>query len=329
MTQERTPPLADVLAHGGWALLDPRPTAAAHPDTFEMPTAAELAAVRPGHQVRALFAVADLADEVRDGLAPYGPDGRPQLVVEVERMWSTVLSTAASDRRHGAVPAREPADVVPQPAAARRPVLDLPVSHLIATDTRWENDLDQLVGLPGSDLTPEQLVEPVRPEQRPSIHPDQLQVCEANGLRPHRPWLFSRCLLARDLATADGPVVGGRFEPVPDRGDNGWVVWAGYPDLDTAQREAGFDVVVPPGGARPAARGVALPRAPARMGLHPRAGARGVPHRRRRLTVRPGRLAAPGRDRGCLDHRGSVPGEATGRRRARPGRRTPPGRRRP
>ncbi len=70
MTQERTPPLAEVLARGGWALLDPRPTAAAHPDTFEMPTAAELAAVRPGHQVRAMFAVADLADEVRDGLAP-------------------------------------------------------------------------------------------------------------------------------------------------------------------------------------------------------------------------------------------------------------------
>ncbi len=56
MTQERTPPLAEVLARGGWALLDPRPTAAAHPDTFEMPTAAELAALRPGHQVRAMFA---------------------------------------------------------------------------------------------------------------------------------------------------------------------------------------------------------------------------------------------------------------------------------
>ena len=189
-----------------------------------------------------MFAVADLADEVRDGIAPYGPDGRPQLVVEVERMWSTVLSAAPGP--DGSLPCR--LGNLPMSSHSRLlpgAVLDLPLTDLIATDTRWENDLEQLLDLPGSALTPEQLTAAVRPDDRPSIHPDQLQVCDAHGLRPHRPWLFSRCLLARDLATAEGPVIGGRFEPVPDRGDNGWVVWSGYPDLETAQREAGFDVV--------------------------------------------------------------------------------------
>ncbi len=240
MTGERTPPVAQVLARGGWSLLDPRPTATEHPDTFEMPTAAELAAVRPGHQVRALFAVADLADEVRDGRPPWAADGRPNLVVEVERMWSTVLDGDGTRLRCrlGNQPVSTHSRLLPGA------VLDMPVTHLIATDTRWTNDLDQLLGLPGSRLTTAQLLAPVGPDHRPAIHPEQLEVCDAQGLRPHRPWLFSRCLAARDLAEHPGPVLGGRFPPRPDRGDNGWVVWAGHPDLETAQRVSGFDVVL-------------------------------------------------------------------------------------
>ena len=42
MSDHAAPSLDAVLAHGGWLLIDPRPVAAAHPDTFEMPTPEEL-----------------------------------------------------------------------------------------------------------------------------------------------------------------------------------------------------------------------------------------------------------------------------------------------
>ena len=83
--------LTEVLDHGGWLLIDPRPVAAEHPDTFELPSGDDLGALGPGSGIKAMLRCADLADPVRDGLAAYGPDGRPQLALVTERMWLLVL----------------------------------------------------------------------------------------------------------------------------------------------------------------------------------------------------------------------------------------------
>ena len=88
------PTLEQVLEHGGWLLVDPGPTAAAHPDTFATPGPEELAALGPGSCVKVMVRLADLADSVRDRVAAHDVHGRPRLSTVTERMWLVVL------RRH-------------------------------------------------------------------------------------------------------------------------------------------------------------------------------------------------------------------------------------
>ena len=88
------PELTELLARGGWRINDPRPTAAAHPDTFELPTPEQLAALGPGSLVRARFDLVTMADVSRDRIPPYDEEGRPVLVVHGERMWLVVTGVA-------------------------------------------------------------------------------------------------------------------------------------------------------------------------------------------------------------------------------------------
>jgi hypothetical protein len=239
-----TTDVATLLTHGGWSLVDPRPTALAHPDTFEMPTPDELAVLRPGSLVKAMFRCVTIADEVTDGLAPYDAAGRPQLVSSVERMWLVVVE--ASGAAEGAIecvldnlPFSTHCALVPGTG------LTLPLSHVIATDPQPRDDTEEfLLRLAeefGADAA--RATDPVDPTALPRVHPDQQRRCAEAGVPPHPPAVFGSMLVASDLGPDDFPLFGGRFDPEPERSDVGWVVWARHADMEQAQEVAGFRVV--------------------------------------------------------------------------------------
>lgn len=236
------PDLTDLLRCGGWELIDPRPTAADHPATFELPTPAELEAVGPGSLVRAQFRVATIADVVRDGLAPYDEHGEPRLVTQVERIWAIVTGVDG--------------DVIEcvldnQPFATHTSMtiydrLTIPRSHVIATGqplpdfddflaflARWETDPDN----PGIDPT-----SPVDPLSAPRIRSDQQAVCDRVGARAEPPWPFGSGLLAKNVTPGSLLVYGARFVPDFERKDTGWVVFADNDDFEEVGRTVGFTV---------------------------------------------------------------------------------------
>ena len=209
-----------------------------------MPAVEELAALERGWLVRAMFRLADLADPVRDRTASYAADGRPTVTLTTERMWLVVLG------RDG--------DVLDcmldnNPYAAYTRLcpgsrIALPASHVIATGPpREDGDLDayladlESVGLPLVDEA--EHTRPEDPTRWPSVRDDQSEVCRRAGVWPHPPWLFSRLVVAADLTVKQNPLHGGRLAPEPDRGDNGWVVFAGYDSMDEVADGPGFEVV--------------------------------------------------------------------------------------
>ena len=233
--------LQELLQHGGWLLIDPRPVASEHPDTFEMPTDEERAQLGTGSLVKVMFRLADLADPVRDGLAAYGPDGRPQLAPTTERMWLIVL--------------RREADLLvcvldnaPYAAYSRLlpgATVHVPASHVIATGDAVR-DLDgYLAELDRMDLLQpaDAVMAAEDPSRWPSVREDQSEECRRAGVWPEPPWMFSSMIVAADLSGDRLPLKGARFDARPDRDDNGWVVFAGYESMDEVQDGPGFDVV--------------------------------------------------------------------------------------
>ncbi|GAA4825359.1 hypothetical protein ACFQ0K_18365 [Nocardioides caeni] len=234
--------LGDLLARGGWALVDPRPMAAANPDTFEMPTPAELDALGPGSMVRATFDVATIADVVRDRLTPYDEAGRPRLVTQVERMWAIVLEVDG-DTVECAL------DNLPFGTHTRllpNDRLRIPLTHLIATGgripdhdefvaflARWESDPDH----PGIDPTT-----PVDPLAPPRLRGDQQEVCDRVGARPEPPWPMGCGLLAKNVTPQSLLVYGARFPADAGRRDTGWVVFADNDDFEEVRTTVGFTV---------------------------------------------------------------------------------------
>lgn len=232
-----------LLARGGWALEDPRPSAAAHPDTFELPAPDVLAALGPGSVVRAVFRTVTIADPVRDTVSPYDDQGRPVLVAIGERMWAIVigregdlLECAMDNHPFGTHTRLLPNDRV-----------RIPVSHVIATApplpdledflaflARWESDPAH----PPSDPTA-----PVEALSRPRLRSDQQAVVDRTGV-PAQPSIpFAKALMSKNVTPESVPLYGARFEPRPERGDCGWVFFTGPPDLDEVSRTVGFDVV--------------------------------------------------------------------------------------
>lgn len=241
MTSE-LPDLSDLLAHGGWELLDPRPTAAANPDTFGMPAAADLAGLVPGSTVRAMFRVATIADVVRDGLSPYDDQGRPALVAEVERMWAIVVD--ADGEAADCVLTSHPFGTHTHLTAIDR--LRIPLSHLIEIGAKepdlegflafvdqWEADPDN----PGLDPAT-----PVDPMAAPRIRSDQQDVCDRAGARPEPPWPFGSGLLAKNVTPDSVLVYGARFPADAGRRDSGWVLFADHDDFDEVSKSVGFTV---------------------------------------------------------------------------------------
>lgn len=239
-----TTDVATLLTHGGWALVDPRPTALAHPDTFEMPTPDELASLRPGSLVKAMFRCVTIADGTTDGLSPYDDAGRPRLVPFVERMWLTVVEapgTADGDVECvlDNMPFSTHCALVPGTG------ITVPADPLIATGAPADGDLQAYLATLAGEFGAEaaRATDPVDPTSLPRVHPDQQQRCAEAGVPPHPPAMFGAMLVASDLGPDDFPLFGGRFDPEPERSDVGWVVWARHRDMEEAQQVAGFRVV--------------------------------------------------------------------------------------
>ena len=91
------PDVEALLRRGGWELDDVQARHRAHPDTFELPSAEGLAALRPGRMARLIFRLVDQADRVRDRTAPYEEDGTPVLAMWHERMWLYVEERDGDD----------------------------------------------------------------------------------------------------------------------------------------------------------------------------------------------------------------------------------------
>lgn len=234
----------ELLASGGWALIDPRPMAAQHPDTFELPSAAELATLGPGSLVRAQFRTLTIADPVRDRRAPYDSEGRPVLVPIVERMWAIVidrdgevLECAMDNHPFGTHTRLLPNDRVRIPTdhviATSDPVPDL--AGFLQFLQRWENDPAN----PGVD--PRTPIDPLVP---PRLRSDQQAVVDRTRSPAHPPIPFAKALMSRNVTADSVPLYGARFTPRPEREDCGWIFFTGPPDLDEVMRTAGFDVVM-------------------------------------------------------------------------------------
>lgn len=235
--------IADLLARGGWELQDPRPSAAQHPDTFELPTQQDLAALQPGSLVRAIFRTVSIADPVRDDLAPYDEQGRPVLVVMTERMWAIALSSdgqvlecVMDNHPFGTHTRLLPNDRV-----------RIPLTHVIATGApipdldrfyeflaAWENDPQNPMVDPST---------PVDPLGPPRIRHDQQQVVDRTGTPAHPSIPFARVLVSKNVTPELLPLYGQRYEPNPERADCGWVFFSGPPDVGQVAETIGFDIV--------------------------------------------------------------------------------------
>lgn len=234
---------AALLQRGGWELVDPRPIAAEHPDTFELPSPSDLAALAPGSLVRATFRTVSIADVSRDGLDPYDEDGHPVLVPITERMWAIVISVDGEELECAL-------DNHPMATHTRLLPNDrvrIPLTHVIATGDpvpdlgeflefleRWEKDPQAATEPPTA---------PVDPLTPPRIRTDQQQVCDRAGVKAQPPYPFGYVLLGNDVTPESTLVHGARFEPDTERGDCGWIVYAGEADFETMAETVGCQVV--------------------------------------------------------------------------------------
>ena len=235
--------IENLLRRGGWELVDPAPLAAENPETFEMPSPDDLAALRPGRRVRATFRTATIADPVRDGVDPYDQQGRPVLVPITERMWLIVigckgdlLECVMNNHPYGTHTRLLPMDRV-----------RIPISHLIATTSpvtdyqefadflaKWESDPEN------PQIDPTTPVDPLGP---PRLRSDQQAVVNRTGVPAHPPYSFAKVLVSKNVTPEAEPMYGARFDPKPERDDCGWVFFTGPTDLNEVSETVGFNVL--------------------------------------------------------------------------------------
>ena len=243
MSETAAADIAALLARGGWDLGDAQARHRANPDSFWLPPDEELARIAPGSQVRLIFRLLDQADLVRDGVEPYGPTGAPNLTIQFERMWLWVerLDGEALVGILDNLPMATHARLAPGARVRfrRRDVIDLEP----APSTTMEDELKVMASLGFHVLGEQAVLAPEDPHRAPSIAPSQQEACARAGVRPERPWLFSRALVGKGVQPGRFPIRGGRFRPNPDKGDCGWVLFSEGPDMETAAKQEGFELV--------------------------------------------------------------------------------------
>lgn len=232
-----------LLSHGGWELDDAQARHREHPDTFKLPPPELLAKLRPGHSVRLVFALLDLADVVRDGLEPYSARGVPRLVVQHERMWLW-LEREDGDALVGVLmntPASTHSRLLPGARVRfqKKDVIDLELEPPV--DMRSELKAMEALGFPLLDEAAAR--EPEDPKRLPTLSADQLEVCRRHAVKPQRPWAFARALVGGSVRPDTWPVYGARAQPRRDRGDCGWTFWTGDPDMSKAAKKSKFQII--------------------------------------------------------------------------------------
>lgn len=233
-----TDTIDDLLDRGGWGLVDPTPTALAHPDTFHVPSADERAALKPGDVVRAMFRMVTICDVARDGVAPWNPDGTPALTTLVERMWGVVMAEMGDvlDVEMTNTPFATHSSLS---AGAR---ILLPREYVIAVDEPFEDVQEWLARV--DDRAPSDHTLPIAATTLPRMSDAQVDMCRAVGVeRPEPPYPFSVAVVANDLTPDSELIHGVRFEPSHERSDSGWIFFAGDVDFDHVVENIGVDVV--------------------------------------------------------------------------------------
>lgn len=235
--------LQRLLSRGGWGLDDAQARQKESPATFKLPSPKVLAKLRPGHSVRLIFKVLDLADMVRDQLEPYSARGQPQLVVQHERMWlwleredgdaliGVLMNTPASTHSRllpGARVRFTKADVID---VDLEPPVDMK-AELEAMEAMGFPVLDEDVALQAED-----------PKRLPTLSDAQFAVCKEKKVKPQRPWAFARALVGGSLQPDVWPVYGVRSQPRPDHGDCGWTFWTGDSDMSRAAKKSKFEII--------------------------------------------------------------------------------------
>lgn len=235
--------LERLLARGGWELDDAQARARENPETFKLPSPQVLAKLKPGHSVRLIFKVLDLADMVRDGLEPYSARDVPQLVIQYERMWLW-LEKAQADELVGVLmntPASTHSRLLPGARVrfAKTDVIDLDLEPPV--DMKTELKAMEELGFPLLDE--KSVVKAEDPKRLPSISDAQFAICKKLKVKPQRPWAFGRALMGGSLQPDVWPVYGVRSLPRPDRGDCGWTFWTGDSDMSRAAKKSKFEII--------------------------------------------------------------------------------------
>lgn len=239
----------ELLPRGGWAIDDARARAAANPTSFILPRDETLTRIEPGMQVAAIVMVCDQADPVVDGVEPWAEDGRPNLVVGHERLWFWVRAIGGSgaDASVLGVLADDPIATHTRLVAGAQ--VRIPLEQLVdvvtTPSTPMDEELTAMQELGRVLVSPEETSLPEDPTRPPTIDPAMAEIARHHGVRPERPFPAPvvRLMLGRTAVHGARPLYGGRSRPNPERGDCGWTIWSGDPDLHTASEADGFDVV--------------------------------------------------------------------------------------
>ena len=230
-----------LLEHGGWLVVDAQERRRAHPDTFELPSAGELAKLEPGSMVKVIFDLLDQADLECDGVAPYAADGTPNLVVAHERMWLWVEDVRGEDVVGvlDNMPMATHTRLVP--GARVRFRRDQIVAVAAHEAEEMQEALAAMARLGFPTLAEQNVTAPEDPARLPTIPPSQAAVCARHELKPERPHPLSEVVVSKNLEPDLYPVYGWRTAPDPDGDSRGWIIWAGEQQLEDALERFGVE----------------------------------------------------------------------------------------
>jgi hypothetical protein len=230
-----------LLLHGGWELDDVQLRHRENPEKFWLPPPDLLAKITAEVLVRTIFRLLTLADPGLDQQEPYDAEGKPNLVVQNERMWLYVERVEAETLRGILMNLPVSTHCRLRPGARVR----LRHSDVIDVDLDRQKNIAELAAMKQCGFPPIDEADVQRPEdplRAPTIPDSQRDTCGRAKVKPHPPWAFSRMLVGKKVQPGVFPLYGVRARPKPERRDCGWMIWSGDPDMGSPHT-GGFEFV--------------------------------------------------------------------------------------